>query len=157
MVRNSVYKCLIIVVVCLSIVFVVSVLNFMSKDRIDGGTVFSEADFSLEVDLSGINFSVGDKLSGTATITNMSGKNVIVTSNGYMPCTWLHDISDTHQQHPERDSLCVERLRVNDNLIQGFVYEFTESGTFVLYVHYYIEINGVELCSELEDIIIEVK
>jgi len=157
MVKNSVYKSLIIVAaVCWSFVFLISVLNVMSKVITDNETIFSEGDFPLEVALSGTTFSVGDKLSGTATITNRSGKNVIVTSNGYMPCTWLHDISDTHQ-HPERDSLCVERLRVNDNLSQGFVYEFTESGTFVLYVHYHIEINDVEIRSELEDIIIEVK
>jgi hypothetical protein len=32
-----------------------------------------------------------------------------------------------------------------------------EQGTFVLYVHYRIEVNGVELHSELDDIIIEVR
>jgi hypothetical protein len=117
---------------------------------------FSEADFPLDVDLSGVVFSVGDKLSGTATITNRCGKNVIVTSNGYMPCAYLHSSFDTNK-HPERDSGRVELLRANGKLSRDFVYEFTEPGTYVLYVHYYIEVKGVVLRSALEDIIIEVK
>ena len=157
-------KSLAIVVVCLSLIFTVTILNVMTKEKtvetevplaVETGN-FSEADFPLDGELSSVVFSVGDKLSGTATITNCCGKNVHVVSNGYMPCAYLHSSSDT-KQHPELDSRWEGHLRTNTKLSNGFVYELTEPGTYVLYVHYYLEVNGVVLKSELEDIIIEVK
>jgi hypothetical protein len=158
MVKDSVYKSLIIVVVvCVSLVFVVGALTNGFENLVVSGGVFSEADFLLEVDLSGSVFSVGESLTGNATVTNISGKNVRVVSNGYMPCTYLHSASDTNNSHPERESLCIEILRANDNLSGSFVYEFTEPGMYVLYVHYYIEVNGVWLSRALEGSVIEVK
>jgi hypothetical protein len=160
MVRDSVFKGLIIVVVvvCLSLVFVGLFLSGVFEGGLvvsDG--VFSECDFLLEVDLSGRVFNVGDSLSGTAAITNVSGKNAQVFSSMYMPCTCLHNISETNM-HPEFD-IARNRviLRADDKISRGFVYELTESGMYVLYVHYYVEVNGVGLSGELEDIVIEVK
>lgn len=159
MVKNNVYKSLIVVivvVVCLSLVFVVGVLTNGFEDLVVSDEVFSEADFPLEVALSGTVFGVGDSLSVNATVTNMSGKTVRVVSNGYMPCVYLRSISDT-TMHSDPDSLRVEILKNNDNLSRDFVREFAEPGIYVLYVHYGIEVNGVWLSSELEGIIIEVK
>ena len=156
MLKGNVYKGLIIVVVvCLSLVFVGMCLNVTLKNKIVESS-FSELVFPLDVDLSGMVFSVGDSLSVTATITNVSGKNVVVVSNGYMPCVYLCNVFDT-RSHPEPDSISREMLKSNGKLSRDFVFEFTECGVYVLYVHYGIEVNGVWLSSELDDIIIEVK
>ena len=91
------------------------------------------------------------------TITNTSGKDVKVVSNGAMPCTYLCSVNNETRNHYERMSRTEQILKVGDNMSTTFVYDATERGTYVLYVHYRIEVNGVELRSELEDIIIEVK
>jgi len=146
------------VVVCLSVIVIMSVLTVVTKRNfVDKDVEVNVADFYLDVTLSGRVFSVEDKLSGTVTVTNGCGKNVWVVSNGYMPSACLFNISDT-------DRICVEPmskwegvLKANDNLSQGFEFEFTAPGTYVLYVYYRMEVNGVGFYSALEDIIIEVK
>ncbi|MCL2257408.1 MAG: hypothetical protein FWC14_04315, partial [Candidatus Bathyarchaeota archaeon] len=139
-----------------SFIFAIMVLNVMSKDDFSD-TNFSEADFPLEIDLPNTVFNVGDKISGTVTITNRSGKNVEIRSNGAMPCTYLHSNNDTSHNHPEMRGIKYHVLKAYDKMSRDFEWEAEESGTYVLYVHYTIVVNGVELRSELDDIIIEVR
>ncbi|MCL2643615.1 MAG: hypothetical protein FWD52_08950 [Candidatus Bathyarchaeota archaeon] len=157
MVKSRAYKFLIIVLVA-SLFFnvVMVVLTVIPKEDFSE-IVFSEADFPLEVDLSTAVFYVGDKVSGTATITNKSGKDVTVFSNGHTPCIYLHKVNTT-SVHVETDAGRGEVLKAGGKMTSVFNREVTEAGTYVLYVHYNIRVNGrIELCSELEDIIIEVK
>ena len=159
------------VVVCLFVIVIMSALIVDAKRNVvDEDIEINVDDFPLEVelyvnglllegDLSGRVFSVGDKVSGTVTVTNMCGKNVRVVFKRDMPAAWLLDISDTvdgprieTMPHP------VEKiLRPNDKLTQGFEYELTEPGTYVLYVHNTMRVNDVLISCALEDIIIEVK
>jgi hypothetical protein len=74
-----------------------------------------------------------------------------------MPCTYLHSNNDTSHNHPERTGLKYHVLKAYDKMSRDFEWEAKESGTYVLYVHYTIVVNGVELRSELDDIIIEVR
>jgi hypothetical protein len=73
-----------------------------------------------------------------------------------MPCTYLHNNTTTNK-HAERDSLRVEVLKAGDKMTTVFSQEINEIGTYILSVHYTIKVNDIELCSELEDIVIEVK
>ena len=158
MVKNVVYKISIIVlVVCLSLIFAIVVFNIVPKDDLYSDVNFSVADFPLEIDLPTTVFNVGDKISGTVTITNTSGKNVKVRSNGEMPCIYFHNFNDTSNKHPERGGFSYQTLKIGDKMSNIFEWETIERGTYVLCAHYRIDVNGVELRSELEDIIIEVK
>jgi hypothetical protein len=155
--ETRLYKILkIALVTCCIIIVTLSLLTFIPKDDFSE-TDFSEADFPLAVVLSGRVFSVGDKLSGTVTVTNMCGKNVWVVSNGYMPSACLFNISDTDRVRVERMSMWEGILKADGNLSRGLEFELTEPDTYVLYVYYSIEVNGVGLYRALEDIIIEVK
>jgi hypothetical protein len=154
---------LVFAVVCLSILVILSVFTVITKcDFVDQNVVVDVAVFPLDVDLSGVDvdlsgvvFSVGDKLSGTATITNNCGKNVIVESNGYQPAVWVFNISE-ERQYIELSPLRTELLRANGKLSKDFMHEFTEPGTYVLCVRYVLKVNGVALSSVFENII-EVK
>jgi hypothetical protein len=157
MVKRKFYALSIVVImVCLSLVFTILVLNVASEEDFSD-TNFSVVDFPLDIDFSNNVFHVGDKISGIITITNRNGKDVKVVSNGYMPCTYLHSINDETHMHPERMSRAEQILKTDKKMTQNFEWEAKDIGTYVLYVHYSIEVNGVELYSELEDIIIEVK
>jgi len=157
MIKSRLYGISVIVaVVCLSLVSIIAISNIMSEYNFRN-TKFREADFPLDIDLSKTIFNVGDKISGIVTITNRSGKNIDIISNGAMPCTYLHNIKDTTYIHPERMGRGVaQNLKTDDKMSENFEWIAKESGTYVLNVHYRIEVNGVELRSELEDITIEV-
>jgi len=156
MIKSRLYGISVIVaVVCLSLVSIIAISNIMSEYNFRN-TKFREADFPLDIDLSKTIFNVGDKISGIVTITNISGKNVAIVSNGAMPCTELYNIKDTTRFHPERMGRVCQNLNAGDKMSQVFDWEPKESGTYILRVHYSIEVNGVEFRSELEDIIIKV-
>jgi hypothetical protein len=155
---KSQYLLLAFVVVCLSVIVIMSALTVETKRNfVDKSVEINVTDFPLAVDLSGVVFSVGDNLSGTVTVTNMCGKNVWVVSNGYMPFACLFNISDTDRVRDERMSMWEGILKTDGKLTQSFKFELTEPGTYVLYAYYSIKVNGVGLYSALEDIIIEVK
>ena len=154
MVKNKPYKMLIIVlVVCLSFICAIAVLNGVSKDddfrngvsKDDdfSEAIFSESDFPLELDLNSTVFNVGGKISGTVTITNRSGKDVTVVSNGAMPCTYLRNTNDNTSRHVERSGIAQQILKIDHKMSKNFEWIAKESGTYVLYVHYCIEVNGV--------------
>ncbi|MCL2134835.1 MAG: hypothetical protein FWH37_04685 [Candidatus Bathyarchaeota archaeon] len=65
-------------------------------------------------------------------------------------------INETHV-HNEIIPKCSQTLKSGDKISRVINWSVSEVGTFVLYVHYVIEVNGVGLSRELEDIIIEVK
>ncbi|MDR2720262.1 MAG: hypothetical protein LBC03_05625 [Nitrososphaerota archaeon] len=163
MVKNNVYKFLIIaLVVSLSLNVALVVLSVVPKGDLRSEVNFSDAnfdkaDFPLEIDLPTTVFNVGDRVSGTATITNKSGRTVEVISNGYMPCVYLHN-ANTTIEHGHLDSIYFEVLKPGDKMTTVFSREVTEAGTYILETHYEIRINRhVEFYSELENIIIEVK
>ncbi|MCL2642950.1 MAG: hypothetical protein FWD52_05525 [Candidatus Bathyarchaeota archaeon] len=164
MTKNILYRILIIVlVVSLSFNVAIAVLKITPKDNVVHSDVnfsdvkFSEADFPLEIDLDSTVFNVGDRVSGTVTITNKSGRTVYVASNGYMPCIHLRKPNDT-SNHAHIDTYYGEYLKPGDTMSTIFNQAVNEVGTYTLEIHYEITINRhVQLYSELEDIIIEVK
>jgi hypothetical protein len=113
MTKNGVYAIAIVVVICLSLVFAITVLNGLSNDDFSD-TNFSEADFPLEIDLDSTVFNVGDKIPFTTTITNRSGKAVKIVSNGYMPCTYLRNINDDTIGHAEFTGRAEQILKAGD-------------------------------------------
>lgn len=159
MVKNKIL--IIVLAVSLSFNVAITVLNVIPKDnyRSDinfADANFSEVDFPLEIDLTNTVFHVGDRVSGTVTITNKSGRTVEVISNGYMPCVYLHN-ANTTINHAHVDSYWLEVLKSGGTMTTVFNREVTEAGTYILEVHYEIRVNkSVELYSKFEDIIIEV-
>jgi hypothetical protein len=159
MIRRELFKGLVVVVgvvVCLSLVCVVLCLNnglfsngVSEGDLIVSDEVFSESVFPLEVELSSTVFNVGDKISGTATVINKSGKDIkYVTNVKYiMPCVYFHDINYT-RGYIETTGRVYYNFKADDKKSNVFVYDAMESGTYILHVHYWMEINGHEIRSE---------
>ena len=92
-------KNLVITVACLVFILAISSILILSQR-----TTISQKDFPLEVDLGKKVFNLGEKISFNATITNKSGKDVNVSSNGEMPCAFFRNINDTttHGEATER-------------------------------------------------------
>jgi hypothetical protein len=99
---------------------------------------------------------VGEKISINATITNKVGKDVNMSSNGEMPCVFFHNVKDmtTHVESTERVD---QILKANGKITRVFEYEAIESGTYILDVHYRIEVNNIAIQNKIDDIIIEVR
>jgi len=143
--------------VCLVVFCAMSALSVISKgDYSEKEMEISAKEFPLEIDLCKTAFNVGEKISFNATITNNCGKDVTVGSNGFMPCVYLHEINDT-TVHGETTMLYIETLKANDKMTRVFEHELVETGIYVIYVHYTLNVDGVTIKAELDDIIIEVK
>lgn len=159
MVKRELFKVVTIVVcvvVCLSLGFVGLSLNrIQEEDLVVSEKTFSEADFPLEIELANTVFKIGDRISATASIVNKSGKDVEVVTNGQMPCLGLYNVNDT-TVHSHTSMAVPQILKVGDNLSRDFLYEVKESGTYVLYVHCDMVINGSSIWAEKE-ITVEVK
>ena len=170
---KPVYKVFIIItVVCLAVFLTISVLSVFSEENFDeeiSVNVFSEGifdekeaeisvkTFPLEVDLQNYVFSIGEKISFNATITNKCGKDVTVGTNGFMPCMYIHAIDDTEVSCFETTSLYFETLKANDKMSQVFEREIIEPGKYVIHVHYNLKVDGIRIKDKLADIIIELK
>jgi hypothetical protein len=133
----------IVAVACIAIILATSALILFQPQRI-----ISEKDFPLEVDLSKTSFS--------PTIMNRSGKDVNVSSNGEMPCVFFHEVNDTIT-HGETTERVDQILKENEKMSRVFEFEATEPGTYILYVHYRIEVNNIAIQDKIDDIIIEVR
>lgn len=147
---KKLYAIFIAIIICISPILAISVLTPGQ------GKTFNEKNFPLEIDLLNTNFNVGEKISFKATITNKSGEDVNVTSNGQMPCIFFHNINDT-PTHSETTIIVEQILRANDKIPKVFEYTAVEAGTYILDIHYHIEVNGIEIHDKIDDIIIEVK
>jgi hypothetical protein len=141
----------IVAVACIAIILATSALILFQPQRI-----ISEKDFPLEVDLSKTVYSVGEKISFSPTIMNRSGKDVNVSSNGEMPCVFFHEVNDTIT-HGETTERVDQILKANEKMSRVFEFEAAEPGTYILYVHYRIEVNNIAIQDKIDDIIIEVR
>ncbi|MDR0373141.1 MAG: hypothetical protein LBI79_06250 [Nitrososphaerota archaeon] len=150
MMKNNIYAILIGIIICFSLIVAIFVLTSAQKEKV------STKNFPLEINLTNNIFNVGEKITFTAIITNKSGRDVNVSSNGEMPCAFFHHSNDTIN-HGETTMLVEQVLKANEQMSQIFEYTAIKSGTYILDVHYSIEVDGVELCDSLGDIFIEVK
>jgi len=100
--------------------------------------------FPLSLAVSGHVFHVGDKISGTATITNKSGIDVnVVYSEPYTPCTYFHNIRDmnTYIYMPIANVDGV--MKAGDKWSHDFMYEITELGIYLVDAHSpYFRVNN---------------
>ena len=140
-----------ITVACLIFILAISSILILGQR-----TTFSEKDFPLEVDLGKKVFSLGEKIFFNATITNKSGKDVNITSNGEMPCVFFHNINNT-TTHVETTVRVDQILKANDRISRVFEYEASETGMYILDVHYRIDVNNIAIHDKIADIVIEVK
>jgi hypothetical protein len=115
--------------VCLSVIFVALVLPVLV--------------LPLDANLSsGYVVHVGDKVSGTVTITNKSGFDVTVQSNRFQPCLSFYNVMDKNNHAEPLLPLTSQTLKAGDKIVRPFEYEVTEAGIYLLNTHYSIEFNG---------------
>ena len=141
----------IVTVACITVIFATSAFLILYHKPI-----FSEKDFPLEVELRKNIFNVGEKISLNATIVNKSGKDVNISSNGETPCVFFHNINDT-TTHGETTERVDQIIKANDKISRVFEYEAIEPGTYILDVHYRIEVNNIAIQNKIDAISIEVR
>ena len=137
------YKFLIVgVVVCLSVIFGMFVLPVLV--------------FPLTVDLSSHVVHIGDTISGTLAITNKSGNDVHVISNGQQPCIFFHKVNDriNHAEILFRDE---QILKAGNKLSYDFEYKVTEPGIYILDAHYSFSVNSYPFHNRLYNIVVVLK
>ncbi|MDR2203151.1 MAG: hypothetical protein LBE76_02395 [Nitrososphaerota archaeon] len=113
--------------------------------------------FPLETSVSGYVFHVGDKISGTATITNKSGIDVHAVHSVGSPCIHINNINNVssyihHLLHPIE-----EIMKTGDKLSLDFTYECTESGLYIVETHAECKINNYPLWHRNYTIVIVLK
>ena len=143
-------KILLLTVACLILIFAVSSIFVLMQK-----TAFSEKDFSLQVDLSKNVFNVGEKIAFNATITNRSGIDVNIWSNGQQPYAFFHNISDT-TPHGEITVRVDQVFKANEEITQNYEFEANDSGTYILEVQYHIYVNNIAIQEKIENIVISV-
>jgi hypothetical protein len=117
----------------------------------------SEKDFPLEMGLCNNAFNIGEKVSFNATITNKSGRDVCVVSNGFMPCCYVYNIDGTTYPHIETTMRTEQILKAYDQMQKIINHTFDEPpGTYIFEIHYNLEVDGIEIRDKLE-LTIEVK
>ncbi|MDI9578605.1 MAG: hypothetical protein QM398_10790 [Thermoproteota archaeon] len=117
--------------------------------------ILNEKDFPLNVDLNRMVFNVGEKISFTAIITNNAGKDVNMSSNGEMPCVFLHNVNDT-TTHLESTERVDQIFKANDKISRVFEFEASETGIYILDAHYRIVVDNIAIQNKIDAIIIEV-
>ncbi len=136
----------IVAVACFIVIFIISALILYQQ------TFFSEKGFPLKVDLDKTVFNVGEKFSVTATIINKSGKDVNMSSNGYMPCVFFHNVND-NINHGETCMKVDQNFKANEKISRVFEYEAIETGTYILDAHYSIGVDNIWIRNKIEHII----
>ena len=127
------------------------------------------AEFPLTIDLAKTTFAKGETISLKATITNNSGKDVNIMTNGCQPAVWLTSPGDD-ESHAEILLAFYEVFRAGETITQEL--KFTKgAGRYLLHVEYEMytfvgeppvypqnPIDGSTLIkAHLDDIVITVK
>ena len=101
-------------------------------------------------------FNVGEKISFNATISNKSGKDVNMSSNGEQPWVIFHNVNDNTPQG--ETCLRVDQIfKANEKITRVFEYDDIEAGTYILDARYNIIVDDISIKNKLDDIIIEVR
>jgi hypothetical protein len=144
-------KNLVITAACLVFILAISSILILSQT-----TTISQKDFPLEIDLGKKVFTLGEKISFNATITNKSGKDVNMFSNGYQPWAVIHNIND-NSTFAETSERVDQVFKANEKITQVYEFEFNETGTYILEANYNINVNEVRIQDKINDIVIEIK
>jgi len=100
----------------------------------------SEKEFPLKINLNQNTFVLGEKIFFTAKITNRSGKDVDIATNGEMPCFFFRADSGS-TIHGVKTVLISQILKANETMDRTFLYTPFAAGTYILDVHYRIEVS----------------
>ncbi len=104
-------------------------------------STFSEKDFTLEIDLPKNVYNVGEQIAFNATITNNSGKDVNMLSNGHQPAAFFYNINDNSTIFAETTEAVHQVLKANEKITKTYEFKANETGTYILYVHYDIRVD----------------
>jgi hypothetical protein len=111
-------------------------------------STFSEKDFPLTIDLPKINYNVGEQIAFNSTISNKSGKDVNMLSNGHQPWAIFHNIND-NSTFGETTEGVLQVFHANERITKTYEFEANEAGTYILFVHYQIRVNEIWLEDEI--------
>jgi hypothetical protein len=111
-------------------------------------STFSEKDFPLEVDLPKTVYHVGEQIAFNATITNKSGKDVNMLSNGHQPAAFFYNVND-NRTLAETSEGYLQFLRDNEKITKAYEFEANEAGTYYLYIHCNMQVNEIWIENEV--------
>ena len=108
----------------------------------------NKKDFPLEIDLTKTDYNMGEQITFNATITNKSGKNVNMLSNGHQPWAIFHNIND-NRTFGETTVGVYQVFKANEKITKAHAFEANETGTYTLYVHYLIRVDEIWIQNEI--------
>ncbi len=109
---------------------------------------FNEKDFPLEMHLPKTSYNVGEQIAFNATITNKSGKDVNMLSNGHQFQFIFYNIKD-NTTLVETSEGYLQVFKANEKITKAYQFEANEAGTYILFVHYQIRVNEIWLEDEI--------
>ena len=133
-----------------------SMLTLTSCTQKTEKSAVNNEEFPLTVDLEKYDYKVGEKLLFKATITNQSGKEVKIASNGQMPCAYFRPVDDTGT-HAETTVMVEQTLKADETITRPYLFSLTKAGKYLLDVHYSMDVDGVPYQANLKEITITVK
>ena len=108
----------------------------------------NKKDFPLEIDLTKTDYNMGEQITFNATITNKSGKDVNMLSNGHQPWAIFHNIND-NRTFGETTEGVYQVFKANEKITKVHAFEAIETGTYTLYVHYLIRVDEIWIQNEI--------
>ena len=108
----------------------------------------NKKDFPLEIDLTKTDYNMGEQITFNATITNKSGKDVNMLSNGHQPGAIFHNIND-NRTFGETTVGVYQVFKANEKITKVHAFEANETGTYTLYVHYLIRVDEIWIQNEI--------
>ena len=108
----------------------------------------NKKDFPLEIDLTKTDYNMGEQITFNATITNKSGKDVNMLSNGHQPWAIFHNIND-NRTFGETTVGVYQVFKANEKITKVHAFEAIETGTYTLYVHYLIRVDEIWIQNEI--------
>ncbi len=146
----------VLVSIAVAPIILASISDSLKPNSIDNNADLGEKDFPLEINLVKTNYNVGEKIAFNATITNGSGKDVDLLSNGHQPWATFRNINENTTFGETSEGVC-QVFRAEEKIAKTYEFEANKSGTYILSVHYLISVNNVWFNKQLSDITIEVK
>ena len=114
--------------------------------------------FSFSTDLTkrSYTYKEGETMRFTVAVTNNSGEDLQIMTNGYMPDADLYSVDDTIPR--VRPAIGIEQsFKADEKIEKTFEFALDQKGKYILAIFYSFSVDGVPYSGKFEDISVRVR
>ena len=97
--------------------------------------ILENENFMLSASIPKYHYALGEEISFSATLENISGRDLAIVSNGKIPCASFQMKDDNSTRHGETTARVEERIEQDGEITRSFVYTPEQPGIYILDVH----------------------